>query len=113
MVDMSDTPAGMIARLDEALARRGRTVTVTRRGGAGPTVNGVKAAVRVAKEDEIAGLAQQLWWKVTLSPTGLSSVLPLRKGDTVTFDNQAHAVERPGPIVIGDVLVRIDLVVAG
>jgi hypothetical protein len=73
----------------------------------------VRAHVRVAKEDEIAGLRQQVWWKVILSPTGLSALLPIKKGFSVTIEDTERAVELAAPIRMDDVLVRIDLMVAG
>lgn len=111
MVDMSDTPAGMIARLDASLATRGQTVTVKKHDSA--TTATVMAHVRPAKEDEIAGLAQQIWLKVILSPTGLSSVLPLRKGDKITVDGKDRQIEFPKTLKVADVIVRLEPMVAG
>jgi hypothetical protein len=103
--------ADMIARLDASLARCGQTVTVKKHDSAGTAT--VMAHVRPAKEDEIAGLVQQVWLKVILSPTGLSGVLPLRKGDKITVDGRDRQIEFPRTLKVADVLVRLEPLVAG
>jgi hypothetical protein len=116
MLDLSDTPAGMIARLDNSLARRGETVSVTKYGddGAPTTLTGVRASVRPSKPEELIASIDQSQFKVVLSPTGNSTVLPLRKGDKFTrADGKQLNVEFPAPIYVGDTLVRINLTVAG
>jgi formylmethanofuran dehydrogenase subunit D len=105
------TPAAAIAMLDRQLSAHGQTVTVKNRDAS--VSASVRAHVRVAKEDEIAGLRQQVWWKVILSPTGLSALLPIKKGFSVTIEDTERAVELAAPIRMDDVLVRIDLMVAG
>lgn len=110
MADMSDTPAGMISRLDEAIARRGQTVTVTKRTGGIVTC---KAHVRPVKVEELVGPVQQTWLKIILSPTGLSGILPLVKGDTITVDSKVRQVEFPKPIKSADTLVRFECMAAG
>lgn len=103
--------ADMISRLDASLARCGQTVTVKKYDSAATAT--VMAHVRPAKEDEIAGLAQQVWLKVILSPTGLSSVLPLRKGDKIRIDDKDRQIEFPRTMKVADTLVRLEPLVAG
>lgn len=105
------TPAAAIAMLDRQFAAHGQTVIVKNRDASATA--SVKAHVRVAKENEIAGLRQQVWWKVILSPTGLDALLPLRKGDSVTIESRDREIELYAPIRMADELVRIELVVAG
>jgi len=112
MADLSDTPAGMIARLNVSIERRGQTVSITTLGGTPVTVS-AKAHVRPVKAEKMVGPIQQTWSKVILSPTGLSSVLPLLKGYTVTIDGRERQIERYDPIKSGNTLVRIELMVAG
>jgi len=113
MVTTADTPAGMIARLEDALDRRGQSVTLSKIGDSPATSGMIKAHVRAVKEDEIVGPVQQTWSKVILSPTGLGVFLPLRKGDKCTIDGRPRQIEFYQPIKSADTLVRIELMVAG
>lgn len=112
------TPAEMIADLDAALARRGEEIVVRRytatTGTPRPKIDiTVRAAVRPVKPEELVGGIDQTFSKVVLSPTGLSALLPLRKGDKVVIQGRERNIEFPKPIVDGDKLVRINLTVAG
>lgn len=105
------TPAEMIAELDGSVASYGQTVTLKKYDSA--TTVTVKAHVRPVSEKEIVGPVQQTWSKVILSPTGISGVLPLRKGDKCTIDGKDRQIEFPKPMKSGDTLVRLELTVAG
>lgn len=118
MVDMSDTPAGMIARLDAALGRRGETVIVRRYTAPSGTPRPktditVTASVRAIKAEELIGELDMAASVVVLSPTGLASLLPLRKGDKIDVQGRERNIELPRPILVQNTLVRINLMVAG
>lgn len=115
---LNDTPAGAIDRLDAALARRGETVTVRRytapTGSPRPKTDiSTRANVRPVSPDEVVGSIDQTASKVILSPTGLSGLLPLLKGDKVVVAGAEKNVEFHAHIRMGDVLVRIELTVKG
>lgn len=111
MASLADTLAAMIARLDEAIARRGQTVTITKHDNSASVA--VKAHVRAVKAEDLVGPVQQTMSKVILSPTGLDTVLPLRKGDKVVVDGRGRQIEYVSPMKSGDTLVRIELMVGG
>lgn len=117
MVSLADTPAGVIARLDDAISRRYETVTLIKYTGDSPdpaTETGVKAVIRPAKPEELIEGIDQIQYKVILSPTGIASVLPLLKGDKVVrAGDQYLNIEFPGPIYMADTLVRINLIATG
>ncbi|RLP22263.1 hypothetical protein [Mesorhizobium sp. YM1C-6-2] len=115
----ADTPTAAIARLEGALARRGETVTIRRYTAATGTprpktdVAGIKAHVRAVRADELVGSITQNDSKVIMSPTGISALLPLRKGDKVLVADAEKNVEFASHIRVQDVLVRIELTVTG
>lgn len=118
MIDLSDTPAGMISRLDASLARHGETVTVRRYTSASGTPRpktdiDVKASVRAVRADQLVGGIDQTASNVVLSPTGLAALLPLKKGDKIVIQGRERNIDLPKPIVMQDMTVRIDLLVAG
>jgi hypothetical protein len=118
MVDLTDTPAAMIARLDDALTRRGEDVTVRRytaaTGNPRPKTDiATRASVRAVRPEQLVGNIDQTASNAALSPTGLSALLPLRKGDKVVVDGRERNIEFVKPIRVGGTLVRIDLVVTG
>lgn len=112
------TPAQIIADLDAALARRGEDVTVRRytapSGDPRPKTDiEARASVRAVKPEELVGEIDQTSSKVVLSPTGLSALLPLRKGDKIVVQGKERNVELPKPIFVDGTLVRIDVMVTG
>lgn len=112
MPNLSDTPAGMISRLDAALERRGETVILRKSNSTVGQVS-VKAKVRAYRPDEIAGILQQGDSQVILSPTGLSVFgLPPQNGFVVAGDVPRRIVGVT-PIRVADTLVRIELQVRG
>lgn len=117
MIDLSDTPAGAIARLDDSLARRGVTCTLRRYVTAGgtrtKTDTSVMAHVRGVKAEEMVQGIQSDWSKVVLSPTGISSFIPLVKGDKLVIYGKEREIQIAKPIYMQDALVRYDLMVAG
>jgi len=108
---LDDTPAGAIARLDDALSRRGQTVVVRR--ASGPADATVIGNVRGFKPAELVGGIAQGDISVVLSPTGLADFLPLKRNDKVLVDGGVKNVEMAENIKIKDVIVRINLQVRG
>jgi len=108
-----------IADLDAAFARgRGENIVIRRytatTGNPRPKIDiPVRATVRPVKPEELIGGIDQTFSKVVLSPTGLSSLLPLKKGDKAVIQGRERSIEFPQPIFDGNVLVRINLLVAG
>lgn len=109
MSNVADTPEAMIDRLDAAISRRGQTVVLTK----GESTKSVMASVRPVKADEIIGTVTQTHSKVILSPTGLSSILPLTKGDKCKIAGRQREIAFYAPFYVNDTLVRIELTVAG
>lgn len=111
--------AELIADLEAALADAGETITVRRytapTGSPRPKtdIDSVPAAVRPLKAQELVGNIDQTWSRVILSPTLVSSLLPLRKGDKVVIQGKERNVEFPQPIGVQDTIVRIELLVSG
>lgn len=118
-----------IAQLDRALAKNGSTI-VLRRYAAGNSARfdvTVKASVRPVKAEEIVGSITQTSMTVILSPTemtraqwpgyqtgvtGPESRMP-RTGDKAVIDGRERNIQFVKPIYVADVLVRIELNVAG
>ncbi|MER8762889.1 hypothetical protein [Mesorhizobium sp. M0968] len=112
MVDFTDAPAGMIARLDDALARRGQDVKLRKTNTAVGQVT-VRAKVRFYKPDEIAGIITAGDSKIILSPTGLDAFGVPPANGFVVVDGSPRRIIVPNPIMSGGVLVRIELQVRG
>lgn len=107
-----------VADLDAALARRGEEIVIRRYTATSGTPRpktdiAVRATVRPVDAKELVGGIDQTYSKVILSPTGLSSLLPLKKGDKVVVQGRERNIEFPQPIFDGNVLVRLNLLVAG
>lgn len=109
--NLDDTPAGAIARLDDALKRRGQTVTVRRLSG--PADLQVLANVRGYKPSELVGGIAQGDTSIVLSPTGLAAFVPLKRGDKIVIDGALKNVEAANNIKMANILVRINLQVRG
>jgi hypothetical protein len=132
------TPESIITNLDAALARTGRQVMVRRwldsgRTEADPRIEVmVRASVRPVKRDEGVGAVNQPRQKVILSPTGLEALMPLLPSDKIILggfitselpwdapqwwngvENETRQEGTPASIVVGDRVVRIELVVLG
>ncbi len=126
MTDLSDTPAGMIARLDASLARRGQTAILKRRIGTGNTFAEVTVRVKLqgyATTDLVAGI------KVTdsrfiFSPTPITAAgaawpgaagggADVKIGDEFFVENRRRVIVQVDNIRIADVLVRIEGRVSG
>lgn len=120
-MSLADTPVGMIARLDAALARRGQDIVLRRltlgTGGLQvPFDAGVRASVRAAKPEELIGNVDQTHSRVVISPTSLAAAqwaMPIRKNDKAVIAGRVRNIEFVQPIEVGDVLVRVELTVAG
>jgi hypothetical protein len=113
------TPAETIAALDRQLAKHGEDVSIIRytapSGNPRPKVEvpGIKAFVRPVKAEELAGNIDQTASNVVVSPTDVTALLPLKKGDKVVIDGRERSIEVPKPILMGSTVVRVNLVVLG
>lgn len=130
MVDQSDTPAGIIARLDDALARRGEDCTLRRKEGNPLTAKDiiVRASVRGLRSDEIVGTATQAWSKAvismtqilaagwpaghTVTPGAVDPHLP-RVNDFLVIKGKQRQIMFADPIAVDGTVVRVNLTVAG
>lgn len=134
MLQLSDTPAGSIARLDAALSRRGEDIVISRlvkRSAASVKVEvACRALVRTISADQVAGTIMINDLSVTLSPTALAAagwpgqddnVLPgggvdpkiPRTTDKVVIQGRERQVKASKPILMANVWVRTDMIVAG
>ncbi|NGP18918.1 hypothetical protein [Devosia aurantiaca] len=104
------TPAEAIAMLDKQIAEHGQTVKL-KRGTTGP--HETQAFVRGFKASEIAGLLQQGDRQVVVSPSGLGSFGVPEAQDKISIAGSAATVQSVESVRIGDVLVRLNLVVRG
>lgn len=112
------TPASAISSLDAQLAEHGENVIVRRytapSGDPRPKTDvPVRAFVRAVRPEDLAGEIDQTASKVVLSPTGLATLLPLKKGDKIVVQGKERHVELPKPILLSNALVRIDVMVTG
>ncbi|MCG8272383.1 hypothetical protein MIC97_12820 [Aquamicrobium sp. NLF2-7] len=130
MADLSDSPSGMIARLDASLAKRGEDCTLRRKDGNPPTDKDVtvRASVRGLRGDEIVGTATQAFSKAVISmtqilaagwPAGHVAVpgavdprIP-RPNDFLIVKGKVRQIMFADPIAINGVVVRVNLTVAG
>ena len=134
MPQLPDTPAGSIARLDASLTRRGEDVVISRvvkRSGASVKADvPCRALVRTVSADEVAGTIVQNDLKVTISPTQIaatgwpgqdentvagSTVDPRmpRATDKIVIQGRERQVKASKPILMANVWVRTDMIVAG
>lgn len=112
------TPAELIADLDRALADAGSEIIIVRRYTSTveprtKTDVSVVAAVRPLKANELVGSIDQTASRVVVSPTGLATLLPLKKGDKVVVQGKERNIELPKPLAVQGTVVRIDLLVSG
>jgi hypothetical protein len=112
-------PESIIADLDASLLRTGEKVTVRRYTASSGTprpktdIDNVPAAVRAVKPEEMVGDIKATHSRVVLSPSGLASLLPLKKDDKIVIQGRERNIDHPGPIFLQGVLVRMNLMVAG
>lgn len=112
------TPEQAIGALNRQLAKHGQKVTLRRYTGTGnprpkTDLADVPSFVRAVKADDLVGEIKQTSSKVTLSPSNIMSLWPLKTSDKVIIDGTEREVMAVKPIKLADVLVRCDLVVAG
>ena len=121
MVDLTDTSAGRIARLDASLAKHGQSATLRRR--VGTTANFVDVAIKVklsgyATTDLVVGI-KVTDSKFIMSPTPLTAAgaawpgaagggADVKIGDFIVVEGRTRAVAQVDNIRSGDVLVRIE-----
>lgn len=106
MLDRSDTPAGMIARLDAAIARRGQTIALRRGTG---TAHTCRAKVTGYEIEKVVGLVTLADRKVIVSPTGLGAYDIPKANDDFTTQGKLGKVQEVEPIYVDDVLVRVEM----
>ncbi|MDR7036114.1 hypothetical protein J2X36_000850 [Methylobacterium sp. BE186] len=108
------TPAQSIAALDRQIAQHGQDVQL-RAAAADPDAAGatVRAFVRGYRPEELGGGVQQGDTLMILSPTHLAAVETIERGDGVTVAGRARYVEVANPVVLNDVVVRIECTVRG
>lgn len=125
-MNLDDTPAGMIARLDASLARRGQTAALRRRIGTGNSFAEVTIRVKLqgyATTDLVAGI-KVTDSKFIFSPTPIVEAgaawpgaagggADVRIGDILFVEGRTRNVVQVDNIRIGDVLVRIEGRIAG
>ncbi|ODA94984.1 hypothetical protein BFX40_20365 [Mesorhizobium sp. SEMIA 3007] len=130
MVDQSDTPAGMIARLDDKLLCRGEDCTLRRKEGSPLTDKDVtvRASVRGLRAAEIVGTATQAYSKAvisltqvlaagwpaghTVTPGAVDPRIP-RVNDFLVVKGKPRQIMFADPIAVSGVVVRVNLTVAG
>lgn len=106
------TPAEIIARLDDALARRGEDMFLRKTNTATGQIT-VKGRIRSYKPDEIEGIIVQGDSKVIISPTGLGAFgVPPPNGYVVVAGTPRRIISA-NAIRDGGTLVRIDMQVRG
>ncbi|MER2268243.1 hypothetical protein [Methylobacterium oxalidis] len=110
------TPAQAIAALDRQIAQHGQGVQL-RAAAADPDAASatVRAFVRGYRPEELGGGVQQGDTLMILSPTHLAvaSIETIERGDGVTVADRARYVEVANPVVLNDVVVRIECTVRG
>lgn len=125
-MNTDDTPAGMIARLDASLARRGQAAVLRRRIGTGNTFAEVTVRVKLqgyATTDLVAGI-KVTDSKFIFSPTPIVAAgaawpgaagggSEIRIGDEFFVENRRRVIVQVDNIRVADVLVRIEGRVSG
>ncbi|WP_132254733.1 hypothetical protein [Methylobacterium segetis] len=110
------TPAQAIAQLDRQIAAHGQDVQL-RAAAAEPDTAAatLRAFVRGYRAEELSGGVQQGDTLMILSPTHLpaAGVETIQRGDGVTIAGRARYVEIANPVVLNDVVVRIECTVRG
>jgi hypothetical protein len=106
-------PADAIAMLDRALARNGSNVLLRHMAnGTQASAETVRAFIRGYKPDEVIGSIQQGDSLVIISPTGLVA-LP-KQNDKIVVGTRVRNVQSPPvEVMVGDQIVRIELLVRG
>jgi hypothetical protein len=112
ITEIEDSPAAMIARLDDALSRRGQDV-ILRTGNTSVGQAAARARVRGYKPSEVIGIIQQGDSKVVVSASSLTTFgVPTTTG-YVVIDGLPRRIISVVPIRPGGTLVRVDLQVRG
>jgi hypothetical protein len=133
MVDMSDTPAGSISRLDGSLARRGEDVVLTRMVKIAGSMVAVsvtcRASVRAVKATELDDNMKLTDLALVISPTqilaanwpGVDELTPSGSGvdqhvpritDQISVQGKSGNIVLVKPIRLAGTWVRCDLVVS-
>jgi hypothetical protein len=125
-VNTDDTPAARIARLDDALARRGQGATLKRRIGTTAAYIDLATRVRLTGYGtaDLSSGVKVTDSKFIMSPTPITAAgaawpgaaggtTDIKIGDFLFVENRLRAVAQVDNIRIGDVLVRIEGRVSG
>ncbi|MGO8093220.1 hypothetical protein [Rhizobium leguminosarum] len=112
------TPEQAIAELDRAIDEAGETVILRRytapTGSPRPKTEAeIPAFVRPLEAKELAGEIDSRFMNVIISPSHVSSFLPIVKGDKIVIDGKERNVEIPKRYKMRDVLVRMKLMIGG
>lgn len=99
-----------IAALDNALARAGETVTLSRVGKTDVTC---RAVVRGIKAEELIGTATTSDLMVIISPTGFESFGLPWANDKAVVKGKSRSVKFVDPIYVNDIWVRANMIVGG
>ena len=112
------SPEHAIGALDRQMARHGQKVVLRRYTGTGNSrtktdLADVPAFVRAVKADDLVGEVKQTSLRVTVSPSNIMSLWPLKTSDKALIDGVEREIIAVKPIKLADTLVRCDLVVTG
>ncbi len=126
-MNTDDTPAARIARLDDALARRGQAATVKRRVGTSLT-DFVSLSVRVRLSGygtaDLSSGIKVTDSKFVMSPSAIATAgaawpgaagggSDIKIGDFMLVEGRQRAIAQVDNVRIGDVLVRIEGRISG
>lgn len=112
------TPKAAIAMLDRELAKHGQTVVLRRVvANADPLSLTFKAAVRGFQPRDITdgitlGMSNVIMSPTSLAGSAFAADLP-RVNDKISIFGRLRNIEAADPVAINDVIVRINLQVAG
>ncbi|MHB2265664.1 hypothetical protein [Aliihoeflea sp. PC F10.4] len=113
-------PSKAIAKLDRLITKHGQTIALRRAVANAPAIEAtVRGSMRGYRPEEITDGIAVGSSQVILSPTVLKGT-PFedesnwpRKNDKVVINGRVRNIEAPDPVKIDDVLVRLNLTVAG
>lgn len=128
MTDMTDTPAGLIARLDAALARRGEDCLLRRIVGGVEKDVTIQTSVRAVRAEQLINGVTQDFSNVVASMTQvLAAAWPAgfvlepgkvdpripRKNDYLLVKGKVRQIQFVNAIAVDNTIVRLEMLVAG
>lgn len=123
MPDMTDTPAGRIARLDASLLKHGQPIVVWRRIGTSTTsfaTRDARARLSGYTGTEVQGAVQVQDSKFITSPSTFDALPGWKdaagatrsrypeRGDFIISQGRQRHIEQVEHVMVGDVVVRIE-----